>query len=103
VPVTATAANTALGVEAVAFLLNVAVQIPATSKADTTVVPVGMPVPLTDRPAPIAEIVVAKVTVGDPFVVVPLAVNTPTGVKVDPVNGPNIGRVFTVDEMSYKF
>ena len=88
---------------AVALALKVAVQTPPTSAAESTVVFAGIPAPVTDTPAPIAAIVVAKVTVGEPFVVVPEAVKTPTGVNVVPVKGPNKGRVFTDEEMSAKF
>ena len=103
VPVTATLANKALGVDAVAFALNMAVHTTAVSCALTTVVPEGMPEPETDTPAPMPTLVLGKVIVDDPEVVVAVSVNTPTGCKVVPVNGPNIGRVFTEDEISAKF
>ena len=46
---------------------------------ETIFAPAGIPVPDTDTPAPIALFVVVNVTFGEPFVVVPVAVNTPTG------------------------
>ena len=103
VPVTATPASKALGVDAVAFALSTTVHIPPVSCALITVVPEGMPVPVTDTPAPMPTLVFGKVIVDDPVVVVAVSVNTPTGCNVVPVNGPNIGRVFTEDEMSAKF
>ena len=89
--------------DAVALALSVAVHVPPTEAADTTVVPAGMPVPETATPGPMAAMVVAKVTVGKPLVVVPDAVKTPTGSTVVPVKGPNSGRVLTLDEMSLRF
>ena len=62
-----------------------------------------MPVPETDTPAPIAAMVVVNVTLVEALVVVPTAVNTPTGASVVPVNSPYNGVVFTVDEMSTRF
>ena len=103
VPVTATPASKALGVDADAFALNMAVHTPETSCALITVVPEGMPVPVTDTPAPMPTLTFGKVIVDDPEVVVAVSVNTPTGRNVVPVNGPNSGRVFTDDEMSAKF
>ena len=89
--------------DAVALALNVAVHTPDTSKADTTVVPAGIPVPVTDTPKPMLALTAANVTVGDPLVVVPTAVNTPTGRNSVPVKGPNRGRVLTVELMSFRF
>ena len=88
---------------AVALLFNVAVQTPPLIVADTTIVFAGIPVPDTETPGPIAIIVVENVTVGEPFVVDPVAVNTPTGLTVDPVNVPIKGLVFTVLSMYCKF
>ena len=89
--------------DAVALALKVTVHTPATVAAETTVVPAGIPVPVTVNPAPMAAMVVAKVTVGDPLVVVPVAVKMPTGANERPVKGPNKGLVLTVEEMSFKF
>ena len=61
-----------------------------------------MPVPETETPGPIATLVAAKVTLVDVFVVVPVAVNTPTGVSVVPVNEPSNGLVLTVLSMFSK-
>ena len=63
----------------------------------------GMPVPVTDTPAPMATMVVANVTNLEPDVNVPVAVNTPTGANDVPVNGPYKGRVLVVFVMYCRF
>ena len=79
-----------------AVLLNTIVQIPETKDDDTIVVPVCMPVPDTDTPAPMATFVEAKVTFAEPEVMVlATAVKTPTGLTVVPVKAPSNGRVLT--------
>ena len=89
--------------DAVALLLRTTVHTPATKEDDTIVVFAGIPIPVTETPAPIATFVDANVTLGDPLVVVPVAVNTPTGVTVVPVNGPSKGLVLTVWSISSRF
>ena len=85
--------------ESVAGKLKTTVHTPATKDAETMVVPACMPVPETDTPAPIATLVAAKVTLVDVLVVVPVAVNTPTGVRDEPVREPTSGLVLTVLSM----
>ena len=87
---------------AVAAKLRTTVHTLATTDAETMVVPACMPVPETDTPAPIATLVAAKVTLVDALVVVPVAVNTPTGVSVVPSKDPTSGRVLTVLSMFVK-
>ena len=87
---------------AVAAKLRTTVHTLATKDAETMVVPACMPAPETDTPAPIATLVAAKVTLVDALVVVPVAVNTPTGVSVVPSKDPTSGRVLTVLSMFVK-
>jgi hypothetical protein len=89
--------------DAVAAWLKTAVQTLETRDADTTVVPAGIPDPVTATPGPMARMVVAKVTLVEEFVVVPEAVKTPTAATVAPPNTPNKGLVLTVLVMSVKF
>jgi hypothetical protein len=86
----------------VAALLKTAVHTDETNEAETTLVFAGIPVPVTVRPAPIATIVVANVTLVVLFKVA-AAVKTPTALTVVPVNEPKNGRVFTEEEISLRF
>ena len=93
--------NVSVGVPvAVALLFRTTVHTPPTTDDETILVLAGMPVPVTETPAPIATFVVANVTLGDPLVVDPTAVNTPRGVKVVLVKVPTRGRVFTEFDMN---
>jgi hypothetical protein len=74
----------------------------AVTEMDSTRVSAGIPGPVTSCPGPTLKFAAARVTFGDPLVVDPTCVNTPTGFRFVPLMGPARRRVLVSLSMSFR-